>query len=76
MNDYGVVLDPTTLRFTRRLPASVQEVWAWLTDSDKRGRWLASGDMELTEGGGRDAAVSACRPVFRARTDARGLQTL
>lgn len=52
MNDHGVVLDPTSLRFTRVLPASIQEVWAWLTESEKRGRWLASGDMELTEGGG------------------------
>lgn len=52
MNDHGVVLNPATLRFTRELPASVQQVWAWLTESEKRGRWLASGDMELTEGGG------------------------
>ena len=52
MSDFGVVLDPTTLRFTRTLPASVEEVWAWLTESDKRGQWLASGDMDLMEGGG------------------------
>ncbi|KRC77592.1 ATPase [Achromobacter sp. Root83] len=52
MSDYGAVLDPATLRFTRVLPAGVQEVWAWLTNSDKRGRWLAAGDMELLEGGG------------------------
>jgi uncharacterized protein YndB with AHSA1/START domain len=52
MSDYGVVLDPSTLQFTRRLPASVQEVWAWLTESDKRGQWLAFGDMDLMEGGG------------------------
>ena len=52
MSDFGVVLDPTTLRFTRTLPASVDEVWAWLTESDKRGQWLASGDMVLMEGGG------------------------
>ncbi|QVQ26687.1 SRPBCC family protein [Achromobacter deleyi] len=52
MNDHAVVLDPTSLRFTRLLPASVQEVWAWLTESEKRSRWLAAGDMELVEGGG------------------------
>jgi len=52
MSDHGVVLDPTSIRFTRILPASVDEVWAFLTESEKRGRWLASGDMELREGGG------------------------
>lgn len=52
MSDHGVVLDPTTLRFTRQLPASVETVWAFLTESEKRGRWLATGDMELREGGG------------------------
>ena len=52
MSDYGVVLDPTSIRFIRILPASVEEVWAFLTESEKRGRWLASGDMELREGGG------------------------
>ncbi|MGE8640420.1 MAG: SRPBCC family protein [Achromobacter sp.] len=52
MSDHGVVLDPATLRFTRQLPASVETVWAFLTESEKRGRWLATGDMELREGGG------------------------
>ncbi|MBB1596752.1 SRPBCC family protein [Achromobacter sp. UMC46] len=52
MSDHGVVMDPTTLRFTRQLPASVETVWAFLTESEKRGRWLATGDMELREGGG------------------------
>lgn len=52
MSEHGVVLDPTSLRFTRTLAASVETVWAFLTESDKRGRWLATGDMELREGGG------------------------
>ena len=52
MSDHGVVLDPTSICFTRILPASVDEVWAFLTESEKRGRWLASGDMDLREGGG------------------------
>ncbi|SSW69748.1 SRPBCC family protein [Achromobacter agilis] len=52
MNDYGAMLDPASLRFTRELPASVETVWAYLTDSSKRGRWLATGDMELRDGGG------------------------
>ncbi|MGV8294798.1 hypothetical protein ACV36C_38820, partial [Pseudomonas aeruginosa] len=52
MSDYGVVTSPASLCFTRILPASVERVWAFLTESDKRGLWLASGDMELREGGG------------------------
>jgi len=31
MSEHGVVLDPTSLRFTRTLPASVETVWAFLT---------------------------------------------
>ncbi|BEG75600.1 SRPBCC family protein [Achromobacter xylosoxidans] len=52
MSEYGVVTSPTSLCFTRVLPASVERVWAFLTESDKRGLWLATGDMELREGGG------------------------
>ena len=52
MSDYGVVTSPTSLCFTRVLPGSVERVWAFLTESDKRGLWLATGDMELREGGG------------------------
>ncbi|MDZ5613458.1 SRPBCC family protein [Achromobacter xylosoxidans] len=52
MSEYGIVTSPTSLCFTRVLPASVERVWAFLTESDKRGLWLATGDMELREGGG------------------------
>ena len=52
MNDHGTVLDPATIRFQRLLPADIETVWAYLTESDKRGQWLASGDMELRVGGG------------------------
>ena len=52
MNDHGTVLDPAAIRFQRLLPADIETVWAYLTESDKRGQWLASGDMELRVGGG------------------------
>jgi uncharacterized protein YndB with AHSA1/START domain len=36
---------PDTIRFERMLPGPIERVWAYLTQSDKRGQWLASGDM-------------------------------
>lgn len=47
----GRVLAPGTLRFERVLPGPLEGVWEFLTDSEKRGTWLASGDMELRPGG-------------------------
>src|SRR5687767_8696844 len=51
MNEYGVVTEPGAVRFERLLPGPIERVWAHLTESEKRGRWLASGEMELREGG-------------------------
>lgn len=51
MSEYGVVLEPTTVRFERVLPGPIERVWAFLTESEKRGRWLASDPMDLHEGG-------------------------
>ncbi len=47
---YGVLTEPATLTLRRRLPAPVERVWAYLTESDLRRRWLAAGDMVLEEG--------------------------
>ncbi|MFC4619466.1 SRPBCC family protein [Camelliibacillus cellulosilyticus] len=47
MSDFGVVHEPNTLRFERVLPGPIDRVWAYLTESEKRGTWLASGKMEL-----------------------------
>jgi len=46
MNEYGKVIEPGTIRFERLLPGPIERVWEYLTDSDKRGLWLASGRME------------------------------
>ncbi len=51
MSDYGIPLDKATVRMERTLPGSVEQVWEYLTDPDKRGTWLASGAMELRVGG-------------------------
>ncbi|HEV7731830.1 MAG TPA: SRPBCC domain-containing protein, partial [Candidatus Binatia bacterium] len=49
--DFAVVVAPDAVRFERLLPAPVDRVWTFLTDSEARGTWFASGDMELRVGG-------------------------
>ncbi|MDC0721541.1 SRPBCC family protein [Nannocystis bainbridge] len=51
MNDHGQILDPGTVRLERVLPGPIERVWRYLTDSDKRARWLAAGQFELRPGG-------------------------
>ncbi|HEX4183765.1 MAG TPA: SRPBCC family protein [Caulobacteraceae bacterium] len=46
----GVATAPNTIRFERLLPGPVDRIWAYLTDSDKRGQWLASGVMPAVTG--------------------------
>jgi len=48
---YGEVIEPNTIRFERLLPEPIDRVWAYLTESDKRAQWLASGEMEPRAGG-------------------------
>lgn len=47
---YGTLLEPTTFRIERRLPGPIERVWSYLTDSDLRQKWLASGVMDLKVG--------------------------
>jgi uncharacterized protein YndB with AHSA1/START domain len=51
MNDYGVFTEPATVRMERVLPGPIERIWAYLTESDKRGQWLASGAMDVRVGG-------------------------
>jgi uncharacterized protein YndB with AHSA1/START domain len=46
----GTLTDANTLRLQRQLPGSIERVWSYLTDSDLRRRWLASGTMPLQAG--------------------------
>src|ERR1700712_4356651 len=51
MNDFGTLLGTRTIKFERLLPGPIEIVWAFLTESDKRGQWLATGPMDLRPGG-------------------------
>jgi uncharacterized protein YndB with AHSA1/START domain len=51
MNDYGTITAAAEVRFERLLPGPIETVWAYLTDSKKRGEWLAPGPMDLRVGG-------------------------
>ncbi|PUA27721.1 MAG: ATPase [Cellvibrio sp. 79] len=51
MNDYGVLTAPDTLRLERLLPGPIERIWQYLTDSDKRAKWLATGKVEQHVGG-------------------------
>jgi len=51
MEKQGMIVAPDTIRFERSLNGSIAKVWSYLTESDKRGKWLATGEMELFEGG-------------------------
>lgn len=51
LDAYGVLTDePNTLRIQRSLPGPIDRVWAYITDSNLRRQWLASGEMELKVG--------------------------
>lgn len=47
---YGELIDPVSVRIERTLPGAIERVWSYLTDSDLRAQWLASGDMKLEPG--------------------------
>jgi uncharacterized protein YndB with AHSA1/START domain len=49
-NAYGVLTDPATLTIQRLLPGPIERIWAYLTESDLRRQWLASGEMEMAVG--------------------------
>ena len=50
LDAYGVLTEPATLKIQRLLPGPVERVWAYLTDSDLRRKWLAAGPMEMKVG--------------------------
>lgn len=51
MDTYGNLIAPNTIQFKRLLPGPIERIWAYLTESAKRSKWLASGDMDLRVGG-------------------------
>ena len=51
MNDYAMKIAADTVRVMRDLPGSLDQVWSYLVESDKRGKWLAVGELEPRAGG-------------------------
>ncbi|MFA6265150.1 MAG: SRPBCC family protein [Pseudolabrys sp.] len=47
---YGELIEPATLKIERLLPGPAERIWDYLTKSDLRRQWLASGEMELKAG--------------------------
>lgn len=47
---YGALVEPATLKVERLLPGPIDRVWAYLTQSDLRRQWLASGEMKPEAG--------------------------
>src|SRR5262249_39403649 len=44
------LIEPATLKIERLLPGPIERVWAYLTQSELRRRWLAAGEMEMKVG--------------------------
>jgi uncharacterized protein YndB with AHSA1/START domain len=47
---YGELIEPATLKIERVLPGPIERVWAYLTDSELRRKWLAAGEMAMKVG--------------------------
>lgn len=47
---YGELENGDTLRLERLLPGPIERVWAYLTQSELRAKWLAAGEMPLSDG--------------------------
>ena len=50
LDAYGALIEPATLKYERLLPGPIERVWAFLTESELRRQWLASGEMEMKAG--------------------------
>jgi uncharacterized protein YndB with AHSA1/START domain len=51
IGEYGSAPEAGTVRLERMLPGPIERIWAYLTESEKRAKWFASGPMELKAGG-------------------------
>ena len=45
------LVEPGTVKLERLLPGPIERVWAYITESDKRAKWLAAGEFDLRIGG-------------------------
>ena len=55
------LVEPGTVRLERLLPGPVERVWAYITESDKRAKWLAAGEFDLRVGGRARLEFDNCR---------------
>jgi uncharacterized protein YndB with AHSA1/START domain len=51
VSEYGTAIEPGVVVLRRLLPGPIERVWTYLTQSERRGTWLAPGEMELRVGG-------------------------
>lgn len=51
MSEFGRMVADRTVMFERVLPGPIEKVWEFLIDGEKRGTWLARGEMERRAGG-------------------------
>lgn len=51
MNDYATLIENDTLTLERTLPGPIERVWACLTESKHKAKWLSGGDVEAKVGG-------------------------
>ena len=58
LDAYGALSEPATLTIQRILPGPIERVWAYLTESDLRRKWLAAGDMPAAVGGSASIALA------------------
>jgi len=47
----STLIEPGTVKLERVLPGPIERAWAYITESDKRAKWLAAGDFDLRIGG-------------------------
>lgn len=50
LDAYATLIEPATLKIERLLPGPIERIWNYLTHSDLRRQWLASGEMEMKAG--------------------------
>ena len=50
VDEFARLKDGSTLLIQRWLPGPVDRIWSYLTESEKRSKWLAAGEMSLMPG--------------------------
>ena len=65
---YGELIEPATLKMQRLLPGPIERIWAYLTDSELRRKWLAAGTMEIDVAGDTHRLEAGDSILFEADT--------